>query len=92
MNKRLAAAAVTALMLPTLLTACGGDRWCEEDATDRKVSDRYCENNTPGYEWEPDSDGKKHKKPKKTKRPPAADDADAPATTQQRNKTRLRKR
>ncbi|WP_459546818.1 hypothetical protein [Nocardia sp. X0981] len=48
--------------------ACGNkDRWCEFDATDTKVDNSYCEKNTPGYEWEPDSDGKsKTKKPGKS--------------------------
>ncbi|QFG27199.1 hypothetical protein F7P10_21215 [Actinomadura sp. WMMB 499] len=51
------------------LTACGGDgdRWCEHDATDTRVSNSHCENNEPGYEWESDGDsGKKSKKKKKT--------------------------
>lgn len=47
------------------MAACGKNRWCEFDATDTKVADSYCENGTPGYEWEPDSDGKKPKKPSK---------------------------
>lgn len=46
------------------LSACGSDRVCEHDATDRVVSDSYCEKNTPGYEW--DSGGGSHKT--KTKR------------------------
>ncbi|MBF6348387.1 MULTISPECIES: hypothetical protein [Nocardia] len=47
--------------------ACSSDRWCEFDATDTKVADSYCEKGTPGYEWEPDSDGKgKSKKTKST--------------------------
>lgn len=53
--------------------ACSSDRWCEFDATDTKVADSYCEKGTPGYEWEPDSDGKS--KSKKSK-----------ATTSKRNK------
>lgn len=47
--------------------ACSNDRWCEFDATDTKVDNSYCEKGTPGYEWEPDSDGKsKSKKSKST--------------------------
>ncbi|WP_026403906.1 hypothetical protein [Actinomadura rifamycini] len=48
------------------LTACGGggDRWCEHDATDRRVSDSHCEKNEPGYEWESDGDSKSKKKKK----------------------------
>ncbi|GGU95883.1 hypothetical protein GCM10010182_10500 [Actinomadura cremea] len=52
------------------LTACGGggDRWCEHDATDTRVSDSHCEKNERGYEWESDDGGKKKsKKPKKTR-------------------------
>lgn len=49
--------------------ACGKSRWCEFDATDTKVADSYCEKGIPGYEWEPDSDGKKPKKPKKSSKP-----------------------
>lgn len=65
---RPAALALTVLVAAFGLTACGGqDRWCEHDATDTKVSDRYCEKNTPGYEWET-SGGNGHKsKHKKTK-------------------------
>ncbi|NUS91251.1 MAG: hypothetical protein HOQ36_02385 [Nocardia sp.] len=49
--------------------ACSSNRWCEFDATDTKVADSYCENGTPGYEWEPDSDGKKKpSKPTTSKR------------------------
>ncbi|MEU4838906.1 hypothetical protein [Nocardia testacea] len=47
--------------------ACSSDRWCEFDATDTKVADSYCENGTPGYEWEPDSDGKNNSKKKPSK-------------------------
>ena len=50
------------------LTACGSsNRWCEHDATDRKVSDSFCERGAAGYEWESDG-GKKKVKVKKTKR------------------------
>ncbi|MEU5988196.1 hypothetical protein ABZ806_04375 [Spirillospora sp. NPDC047418] len=59
------ALALAALIAAFGLTACGQDRWCEHDATDTKVSDRFCKNGTPGYEWEPDGDHKtKHKKTK----------------------------
>ncbi|WP_242908410.1 hypothetical protein [Actinomadura terrae] len=47
------------------LAGCSEKRWCEHDATDTKVSDRYCKNGTPGYEWESGSSHKKHKKTKK---------------------------
>lgn len=49
------------------LTACGGDgdRWCEHDATDRRVSDSHCEKNEPGYEWESDGGSTKVKKKKR---------------------------
>ncbi|MGI5205784.1 hypothetical protein ACQEU6_29935 [Spirillospora sp. CA-108201] len=57
---RSAALALVGLVAAFGLTACGQDRWCEHDATDTKVSDRFCKNNTPGYEWE--SGGKSHKK------------------------------
>jgi hypothetical protein len=62
------ALALTGLVAAFGLTACGGqDRWCEHDATDKKVSDRFCKNNTPGYEWE--SDGHtKHKTKTKSKK------------------------
>ncbi|MEU5880857.1 hypothetical protein [Spirillospora sp. NPDC047279] len=58
--------AMTVLVAGIGLSACSGKRWCELDATDQKVADRYCEAGTPGYEWEPDSD--KKKKSKKTKK------------------------
>jgi hypothetical protein len=61
------ALALTALVAAFGLTACGQDRWCEHDATDTKVSDRFCKNNTPGSEWETDG-GHGHKtKHRKTK-------------------------
>ncbi|MFG2088675.1 MULTISPECIES: hypothetical protein [unclassified Spirillospora] len=64
-KKRPVALALTVLVATFGLTACGGgSRWCEHDATDREVADRYCENNTPGYEWE---SGSKSKKKSKTK-------------------------
>ncbi|XRQ07154.1 hypothetical protein ACN3XK_63310 [Actinomadura welshii] len=48
------------------LTACGGGkRWCEHDATDRKVSDSFCERGAAGYEWESDGGTTKVKKKKK---------------------------
>ncbi|WP_280426793.1 hypothetical protein [Nocardia carnea] len=61
---------IAALLLTTALisTGCGKDRWCELDATDTRVDNAFCENGTPGYEWEPDSDKgtsvKTSKKPK----------------------------
>ncbi|WP_433475416.1 hypothetical protein ACQPZP_43325 [Spirillospora sp. CA-142024] len=60
LSTRSVALALTGLVAAFGLTACGQDRWCEHDATDTKVSDRYCKNHTPGYEWE--SDGGSHKK------------------------------
>ena len=59
--------AVTVLVAGLGLGACSDKRWCEHDATDTKVSDRYCKNHTPGYEWESGSGHKKHKKKSKTK-------------------------
>lgn len=66
-KKRPVALALTVLVAAFGLTACGGNRWCEHDATDRQVADRYCENNTPGYEWESGSKSKKKTKSKKTR-------------------------
>ncbi|WP_243716727.1 hypothetical protein [Actinomadura darangshiensis] len=54
------ALALACLVATFGLTACGSKRWCEHDATDTKVNDRFCKNHTPGYEWE--SDGHGHKK------------------------------
>ncbi|WP_131737257.1 hypothetical protein [Actinomadura roseirufa] len=66
LKTRSAVLAVTVLVAGLGLSACSEKRWCEHDATDTRVSDRYCKNGTPGYEWE--SGGhKKRKKPKKTK-------------------------
>ncbi|MBA9001950.1 MULTISPECIES: hypothetical protein [Thermomonospora] len=65
---RLAAMAVTLAVAGGMLTACSSeDRWCEHDATDTRVADRYCEQNTPGYEWE-SGDGGSKTKVKKRKR------------------------
>jgi hypothetical protein len=71
-KSRSAALVLAGLVAAFGLTACGQDRWCEHDATDTKVSDRFCKNNTPGYEWESDGGGhkkksSKHKTTKKTK-------------------------
>lgn len=61
--------ALAALVAVCGLSACGGGkRWCEHDATDRKVSNSYCERGAAGYEWEPDSDHKSKKSKKKAKR------------------------
>ncbi|MFA1546436.1 hypothetical protein [Actinomadura chokoriensis] len=67
---RSTALALTVLVAAFGLTACGQNRWCEHDATDTKVSDGYCKNDTPGYEWETDSGHghkTKHKKTTKSK-------------------------
>ncbi|MFD0856047.1 hypothetical protein ACFQ07_27655 [Actinomadura adrarensis] len=58
--------AATVLVAALGLTACGSDRWCEHDATDQRVSDSYCERNTPGYEWEDGDSSTKVKKKKRT--------------------------
>jgi hypothetical protein len=59
--------AVTVLVAALGLTACGSDRWCEHDATDRRVSDSFCERDTPGYEWE-EGDGGTGKTKRKKRR------------------------
>lgn len=67
MRTRLTAAATVAALALAGLTGCGGsDQWCEHDATDRKVSNRYCQENMPGYEWE-SSDSSHRRKATKTK-------------------------
>jgi hypothetical protein len=63
---RLTALAAGVLIAELGLGACSEDRWCEHDATDTRVSDSYCKNNTPGYEWESGDSGK-HKKSKTKK-------------------------
>ncbi|MFG1998346.1 hypothetical protein ACGFNU_04275 [Spirillospora sp. NPDC048911] len=63
---RSAILAGTVLVAGLGLGACSEKRWCEQDATDTKVANKYCEDGTPGYEWEPDSDKKKKKKKKKS--------------------------
>jgi hypothetical protein len=68
---RSAALALVGLVAVFGLTACGQNRWCEHDATDTMVSDRFCKSNTPGYEWESGGGGHKkstkHKTVKKTR-------------------------
>ena len=64
--RRLSVTAVIAVVVGAGLTACSGDRWCEHDATDTRVADRFCERNTPGYEWE--GSGHKSKKTKSGKK------------------------
>lgn len=64
--RTLTCTAVIALAAGLGTAACSSDRWCEFDATDTKVADSYCEKGTPGYEWEPDSDGKSKSKKSKT--------------------------
>lgn len=48
------------LVAALLLTGCNNtskpDTWCEQDYSDTRVSDSFCENGSPGYEWEPDGD------------------------------------
>ncbi|GAA4134975.1 hypothetical protein [Actinomadura keratinilytica] len=57
--------ALSVLVVALGAGACSGsDRWCEHDATDTRVSDSYCEKNTPGYEWEYGDSAKKSKKKK----------------------------
>lgn len=47
------------------VSACGKtERWCELDRGDVLVENYHCEQNKPGYEWEPD-----HDKPKTKKKP-----------------------
>ena len=64
------AAVLVSATLVTGLAACADqeqDRWCERDATDRRVADYHCENGERGYEWETDDShghGSKHKKHK----------------------------
>jgi len=57
------------LALTGTVTACSssGGRWCEHDATDTRVADRYCEQNVPGYEWEGGGKSKKKNKAKHQK-------------------------
>lgn len=64
---RSALLAVTVLVAGFGLAACSEKRWCEHDATDTRVSDGYCKNNVPGYEWETDGHKKKTKKTKSKK-------------------------
>ncbi|MEU6034358.1 hypothetical protein ABZ801_03035 [Actinomadura sp. NPDC047616] len=57
--------AVSVLVVALSASACSSSsRWCEHDATDTRVSDSYCEKNTPGYEWESGDSAKKSKKKK----------------------------
>jgi hypothetical protein len=57
----------TTVMVSLLgLSACSSDRWCEHDASDTRVSDSYCEKNTPGYEWESDGDSSNKRKKRKS--------------------------
>ncbi|HLS78154.1 MAG TPA: hypothetical protein VK083_15335 [Nocardia sp.] len=67
-----AAAAVLGVVVTASLgvSACGkSERWCELDRGDVIVENYHCEQNKPGYEWEPDSDKPKtKKKPIKTKK------------------------
>jgi hypothetical protein len=56
-------------LLASGLTGCSSDsKWCEFDATDQVVSDTFCKNKVPGYEWEHGSKStkKKHSVKKKT--------------------------
>ena len=63
---------LTLASLPLLaagLTGCSSDtKWCEFDATDEVVSDSFCQNKTPGYEWEHGSKSTKKKHSVKKKR------------------------
>lgn len=81
MRRRLTAAATIAALALAGLTGCGGSgQWCEHDATDRKVSNRYCEENTPGYEWE-SSDSHRRKTTKTKTRTGAPAKTTGPRTT-----------
>lgn len=67
--RRLTAITTLLAVTGTGLAGCSS-RWCEEDATDRRVADSYCEKGTAGYEWEPDGDDHKKvkiRKPAKSK-------------------------
>jgi uncharacterized membrane protein YgcG len=66
-TRRLALAAGIAVIAGASLTGCSDDRWCEHDMTDVRVADRYCEQNTPGYEWESGSSHHKSHKSHKSK-------------------------
>ncbi|WP_232541968.1 hypothetical protein [Nocardia bovistercoris] len=61
---------VGAVLLAPGVAACGkSQRWCELDRGDVLVENWHCEQNQPGYEWEPDHDKpKSKKKPIKTKK------------------------
>ncbi|MFD0684045.1 hypothetical protein [Actinomadura fibrosa] len=64
---RSALLAATVLVAGIGLSGCSSSKkWCEHDATDRVVSDSYCKNKTPGYEWESGSskEYKRHKRKK----------------------------
>jgi hypothetical protein len=85
MRRRLFAALAIIAMAASLTAACGrsssvSTRWCEFDATDTVVDNSFCQNNTPGYEWEPDSD-KPAKKPKATTVKPKPSTAKPAPTT-----------
>lgn len=62
------AATIFAVLITVSAVGCGPARWCEEDATDTRVPDSYCDAETPGYEWEPDH--KKRKPASKAKPTP----------------------
>ncbi|WP_069166854.1 hypothetical protein [Nocardia altamirensis] len=82
MRRRIFAALAIVAMALSLTVACSRStttRWCEFDATDTVVEDSFCLNNTPGYEWEPDSD-KPAKKPKTSTKPKPTTAKPAPTT------------
>ncbi|WP_043737460.1 hypothetical protein [Nocardia asiatica] len=64
--RRAALAVVLAMVAALGATACNDGRWCEHDATDTVVEDRYCHDGVPGHEWETP---KKSSKPKKSTPP-----------------------
>ncbi|GAA3213736.1 hypothetical protein [Actinocorallia longicatena] len=63
--RKIGLSAAALLLVVSPLTGCSSkEKWCEFDATDTVVADSFCEQNTPGYEWEEGSSKtkKKHKK------------------------------
>lgn len=62
---------VIAVFAAVVLCACNRapatpTYWCEHDDSDVVVANSFCEQNLPGYEWEPDDDDYAHPTVKKT--------------------------